>query len=301
MAKGKRMVPIDAELVRRLIAAQYTDGAGLPITPVLPGGWDNRTFRLGDGMLVRLPSAARYVAQVEKEHRWLPRLASQLPLPIPSPIHRGLPDAGFPWPWSIYRWIAGESADRRPPLDEHRFARDLARFLLALRAIDASDGPLAGVHNFHRGGSLAVYDGETRAAIAALADAIDAAAVTEVWDRALASSWRDRPVWVHGDVAEGNLLVRDGRLCAVIDFGSSGVGDPASDLFIAWSLFDASSRATFREAIGLDDQTWERGRGWRLWKALIQMVQHHDSDAAEFEKARAILREVLADHAASRS
>ncbi|MER9974255.1 phosphotransferase, partial [Mesorhizobium sp. M0085] len=174
-------MPIDAALVRRLIAAQFPKWADLPVETVEPGGWDNRTFRLGDSMSVRLPSAAAYVAQVEKEHRWLPRLAPHLPLPIPVPLAKGAPGEGYPWPWSVYRWLGGRPAAGGLIADLTEFARSLAGFLVALYRIDAADGPPAGQHNFHRGGRLSVYDAETRAALSALGGRIDKAAAEAVW------------------------------------------------------------------------------------------------------------------------
>src|SRR5262249_20351374 len=168
-----RAGPRDAELVRRLIAAQFPEWAGLAVEPLEPGGWDNRTFRLGDVMSVRLPSAARYVAQVEKEHRWFSELAPHLPLPIPAPIAQGGPGFGYPWPWSVYRWRAGVPAARENIADLDEFARALGEFLTSLHRIDATGGPMAGAHNFHRGGDLSVYDAETRAALAALRGRID--------------------------------------------------------------------------------------------------------------------------------
>lgn len=287
---------IGAADVARLVASQFPQWAHLPVSPVANPGWDNRTFRLGDGMSVRLPSAERYVAQVEKEHRWLPVLAPRLSLRIPVPLARGEPGEGFPWPWSVYRWLDGEVATVAPIADVRAFAVALARFLQALQAIDASGGPLAGPHNFWRGGPLATYDGETREALAALEGEIDTGLAREVWERALASTWQGAPVWVHGDVASGNLLVRDGRLAAVIDFGSSGVGDPACDLYVAWTFFDADTRAAFREALPLDAGTWARGRGWTLWKALIMMADRIRHDPAEAAVWRGVIGRVLADH-----
>ena len=288
-------IDIDVTLVRRLISTQFANWAHLPIRPCEPGGWDNRTFHLGDHMSVRLPSAERYVAQVEKEHRWLPCLAPLLPLPIPVPLALGAPDGDYPWPWSVYRWLEGETASPDRVQDLRSFAVDLARFLTALQRIDATDGPLAGPHNFFRGGALATYDGQTRKAIEALDDELDTDAVTAVWETALASTWSRAPVWIHGDVAVGNLLVEKGSLCAVIDFGSCGIGDPACDLAIAWTLFGGESREALRAALPLDRATWARGRGWALWKALITWAARID-DSLEAPRARRIIDEVLADH-----
>jgi aminoglycoside phosphotransferase (APT) family kinase protein len=286
-------VHIDASLVRRLLAAQFPYWADLPVTPAVPQGWDNRTFRLGERMTVRLPSAERYVAQVEKEHRWLPRLAPHLPLPIPVPLGRGVPADGYPWPWSVYRWIEGETATVGRIADPSRFATGLAQFLVALQRVDTTNGPPPGPHNFFRGGPLTVYDAETRQAITALEGEIDTGAATAVWEAALAATWHGQPVWVHGDVAAGNLLLEDGHLSAVIDFGSSGVGDPSCDLVISWTLFEGESREAFRASVGLDDATWARARGWALWKALITLANNENSKISE---TRRVIDEVLADH-----
>jgi len=290
-------VHIDTALVRRLIAAQFPQWADLPIRPVEVGGVDNRTFHLGPRMTVRLPSAARYTLQVEKEHRWLPKLAPLLPLPIPVPLAKGAPAEGYPWQWSVYRWLEGETATIERIADLGEFATTLAEFLIALRRIDPTGGPPPGQHNFFRGGPLTVYEAETRQALAALDGKIDTGAASAVWEAALAATWHGPPVWFHGDVAAGNLLLGDGRLSAVIDFGTSGVGDPSCDLAIAWTLFEGTSRDAFRAALQLDDATWARGRGWTLWKALITLAEHVDTDPLEAERARHVIYEVLADHA----
>ncbi len=222
-------------------------------------------------MSVRLPSAARYAPQVAKEHRWLPVLAPHLPLPIPESLSMGAPGEGYPWPWSVRGWHNGAPVSEQP-VEPTRLARDLAAFLGALHRIDATGGPPPGPDNFHRGGGLAVYDAETRAA---LDGRIDTKAAADTWAAALASAWQGAPVWVHGDIAPGNLLVRDGRLSAVIDFGGMAVGDPACDLAIAWTHFTGEARDAFRAALPLDPATWARGRGWALWKALITAAGHH--------------------------
>jgi aminoglycoside phosphotransferase (APT) family kinase protein len=206
---------------------------------------------------------------VEKEQRWLPVLAPQLPLPIPAPVARGEPAEGYPFPWSVYRWLEGEPAATSEIADRTGFAVALAAFLNELERVDATGGPEPGEHNFFRGGPLATYEGETLQAIERLGETIPRDDVLGVWEDAMATTWDREPVWVHGDVAVGNLLVRDGRLAAVLDFGSSGVGDPACDMVIAWTFLEGESRDRFRAERGVDDGTWSRGRGWALWKALI--------------------------------
>jgi aminoglycoside phosphotransferase (APT) family kinase protein len=273
------------------------------VTRVEFDGWDNTTFRLGEEMSVRLPSGDGYTAQVAKEQQWLPVLAGQLPLRIPQPLAEGEPSDEFPRPWSIYRWLEGEPATTDRIADLDRFASDLAGFLGALYAIDTVDGPPAGLHSQFRGLPLTTWDEQTRAAIAALGDQIDADAALAAWETALEAKFAGHPVWFHGDVAPTNLLVIDGELSAVIDFGCSGVGDPACDVVIAWTLLHGESRRAFRPALGIDDATWERGRGWALWKALIEIHYAFDVDAVQpgwvrmgwQHDAREIIEDLLAE------
>jgi aminoglycoside phosphotransferase (APT) family kinase protein len=293
-------VRIDASLARRLVDRQFPRWSDLPIAGVEVDGWDNRTFRLGSELTVRLPSGSWYAQQVDKEQRWLPVLAPQLPLPIPTPVARGAPDAGYPYPWSVYRWLDGELAVSARIVEETRFAADLAGFLNALGRVDPTGGPEPGEHNFFRGGPLATYADETATAIDALGDEIPRDAVERVWADAMASTWERDPVWLHGDVAATNLLVRDGGLAAVLDFGSSGVGDPACDVVIAWTFLAGPSRDRFRTALGADPATWSRGRGWGLWKALITLVGHLERDERDGELARrSEIAAIVADHAVS--
>lgn len=290
---------ITAGLVERLIQAQFPEWAHLPVAAVEPGGWDNRTFRLGNDLLVRLPSASAYASQVEREQRWLPTLAPQLSQPIPVPVAMGRPLLGYRWNWSIYRWLEGTPArpDRIASL-EH-FSADLAAFLRSLQAATPDGGPAPGPETFHRGNSLATYDQQTRQAIDAIAPQLGrrAASALAAWECALASKPPIRPVWVHGDISVGNLLVSNGQLCGVIDFGQSCVGDPACDLAIAWTLFDEGIRSSFRSALALDEGTWVRGRAWALWKALIIGAGLTKTNAWEGTQCWATIDNVLADHA----
>lgn len=259
---------INTALVSRLVAVQFPEWARLRIRPVEVSGWDNRTFHLGERMSVRLPSAACYANQISKEFSWLPKLAPRLPLAIASPLAMGEPGEGYPWPWGIYKWIEGTAASLETVENLPQFARDLGAFLVALQNEATLGGPQGGAHNFYRGGDLAVYDLATRNAIAAMRGSNKAKELTKIWDTALASTWQKPAVWVHGDIAAGNLLVSQGQLCAVIDFGQLAIGDPACDLSIAWTLFNKESRKAFRDAVTLDTDTWARARGWTLWKAL---------------------------------
>ncbi|TDC76727.1 aminoglycoside phosphotransferase family protein [Streptomyces hainanensis] len=287
---------IDAALVRRLVAAQFPRWSDLPVTPVAVDGWDNRTYRLGEDMTVRLPTAAGYAPAVAKENRWLPVLAPLLPVPVPPIVARGVPGEGYPFDWSIRRWLAGEVARPERIADLREFATSVAGFLRALWRVDASDGPAAGAHSFYRGAALTHYDDDTRSTLSALAGHVDADRAAAVWAAALTAEWRGRPVWFHGDIAANNLLVRDGRLAAVIDFGTSGVGDPACDLVISWTMLAGESRDAFRRAVGQDEAAWARARGWALWKALISLAQHLGTDHDQAAEHRRVIERVLADH-----
>ncbi|MEH1127991.1 aminoglycoside phosphotransferase family protein [Micromonospora sp. CPCC 206061] len=285
---------IDAALVKRLIAAQFPQWSDLPVTPVEVDGWDNRTYRLGDDMTVRLPTAAGYVPAVAKENEWLPRLAPSLPVAVPPVLAMGAPGEGYPFPWSVRGWLPGEPADPERIDDMSEFALSVAEFVLALQRCDAAGGPPGGEHSWHRGASPAYYDDETRRCLVELEGRVDTAAAAAVWDAALAAEWRGEPVWFHGDIASGNLLVVDGKLAAVIDFGTSGVGDPACDLVIAWTMFSGDSRRAFREAVGQDEGAWARARGWALWKAMLVLSGTRDPHQGAVNQR--VIGEVLADH-----
>lgn len=285
---------IDAELVKQLVATQFPQWADLPVSPVKLSGWDNRTFHLGDVMSVRLPSAESYASAVLLEQEWLPKLTSRLPLPIPAPLAMGQPGSGYPWRWSIYRWLPGEVATREGVADLNALAAGLAKFLQSFQAIDPAGGP---TRKF-RGGSLEMWRAQAEEALTRLSKAgkTDTEAATEIWEAALTAPMRTTPVWFHGDVAAGNLLVVDGKLSAVIDFGGLGVGDPACDMTIAWTLLDAPSRQVFRDTLGVEDPIWNRGRGWALWKAMIVVSGMIETNAIEASSSQYAIDQLLLDY-----
>lgn len=261
---------ISVALVERLVASQFPQWADLPVVPIDLDGWDNTTFRLGEAMSVRLPSADPYVAQVEKEHRWLPVLGPCLPVLIPVPLAKGAPSAEFPRPWSVYRWIDGHTATGDALGDLEALAVELGGFLGALHRCEP-DGPPAGDHSFSRGGPVSIWDGQVRELLARLDGVIDLAGAGTVWEAALDAPHRVADVWVHGDLTGSNLLVRDGHLAGVIDFGCCAIGDPACDLTVAWTLFAGTSRSRFRSLVPVEATAWARARGWALWKALVHL------------------------------
>lgn len=288
----------DVALVRRLLAGQFPAWAEMAIESVASAGTDNALFRLGDDLCVRMPRVASAAGQVEKEQRWLPVLAPQLPLQIPEPLAAGEPGEGYPWAWSVCRWVEGWDASQEPLRDLDRVARQLAGFLLALWSVDATGGPAPGRHNSGRGVPLATRDAATRRAIAELAvmpsEVVDIAGVTRAWEASLAADvYAGEPCWIHGDMGPMNLVGRDGELVAVIDFGCLGVGDPACDLQVAWSLLTRDSRLVLRDALGVDDAAWERGRGWALSAALIALPYYRETNPALAADARRRIEHVL--------
>jgi aminoglycoside phosphotransferase (APT) family kinase protein len=285
-------IDTDVRLVGRLLAGQFPEWADLPIERVPSAGTDNALYRLGDDKAVRLPRIQSAVKAVAKEHRWLPRLAPLLPVAIPLPLGKGGPAEGYPWHWSVYRWLEGENPAVDCIADPDSLAMELAQFVSALHRIAPAGGPRG-----DRGEPLEERDAPTRNAIDAVQEMVDTAGVTAAWDAALrAPSWSRPAVWVHGDLSPGNLLTMDGRLSAVIDFGCVGVGDPACDLIVAWNLLPARARHIFRAALGVDDATWERGRGWALSLALIQLPYYQSTNPSLAANARHVIGEVLAEH-----
>jgi len=282
----------DVGLVRALLEGQFPHWAALPIERVSSSGTVNALYRLGDDMVVRLPRMDWGLGAVERELRWLPRLAPLLPVEIPVPLAKGAPGEGYPWEWGIYPWLEGE----HPAAGEGSLARDLARFVETLHGIDHLGGPPG------RGASaLESRDEPTRAALVSLEGIVDTDAATAVWDAALRTpKWAAPLIWTHGDLMPANLLVRDGGLTRVIDWGGFGVGDPAVDLMPAWNLLDAAGRDVFRGELRVDDETWMRGRGWALWTGLLALPYYKETNPELAENARYRIGEVLADTGSDR-
>ena len=284
---------ISRETVRLLIRDQLPQWAELEVTPVLEQGNDNRTFRLGEELAIRLPSAERYVAGITKEDLCLPVMARHLSIDVPVPVATGVPSNEYPYPWSVRRWITGTTPDRDSDLDRVALAGEVGNFLRELRAVPPDEGPVAGAHSFYRGTHPSVYGDQVQQALGQLANQVDVNACQAIWDDAVRTAWPTDPVWFHGDFAPGNLLTDRGRLVAVIDFGTCGVGDPACDLVIAWTVFTDAERGIFRDAAALPDDAWARGRGWALWKALVTLC--HPASNLYPHQAHA-LEELVADY-----
>ncbi len=287
---------IDDAIVAGLVATQFPQWAHLPLRRYDSAGTVNAIYRLGEGLAVRLPLQPGKAAQFERDRRWLPFLRPRLSLAIPEPLAAGEPTEAYPSEWAVYRWLPGEPVTNAPVEDPLALALDLAEFILALQSLDAADGPPPSADNYRRGAPLAPRDASARAGIEALHGVIDADAATEVWEQALAApEWDGPTTWLHGDLMPGNLLVRDGHLSAVIDFGSLGVGDLACDMIPAWLSLPSSVRGEFRAALGVDDATWRRGRGWALWVCLVGLPYYEETNPAFWRVLRRGIDAVLAD------
>jgi aminoglycoside phosphotransferase (APT) family kinase protein len=282
-------LPIDADLVRGLLATQMPHLAGRALRAV-GRGTVHAMFRLGEDLVVRLPRTAALAGDLEREREWLPRLHGRLSLRIPEPVEYGVPSRGYSLPWAVYRWLEGEPYDDRLVRDETGVAERLAGFVRELR-----DAPVVGAPATGRR-PLAELDASTRTAVAEAADLLDVPAVLAAWDRALAAPpFVGEPDWIHTDLLRPNLLVRHGRLVAVIDFGSVGVGDPAADVIAAWTVFGREGRARYRELLDVGDGTWERARGYALTQAALIVPYYRETNPEVAASALRTLCEVVGD------
>lgn len=279
----------DEALVRQLLAAQFPQWAGLPVRRLTTHGTDNAMYRLGDHMAVRLPKIDWAVEGIAKEQRWLPLLRPLLSVAIPVPLGHGQPMDGYPYPWSVTTWVPGLNPVAGQIADPQQLAHDIAAFVHAMQAIELPGGPPTGK-------TLRERDPQVRSDIKALRDELDVDAVTAIWEEALALPEHDGPpVWVHADVAPGNLLLEDGRLSGVIDFTGVGVGDPSIDMQVAWNLLPGSARPVLRDALGVDEATWLRARGRALAQALVQLPYYKETNVPLATNARHVIRQVLTE------
>ncbi len=293
MHEGEVMA--SAEQVRRLVDKQFLQWAGQELVPVQSAGTDNAIYRLGADKFVRLPRIDYAEQQIDKEHAWLPKLAP-LPLAIPAPLARGEAGEGFPWRWAVHGWIEGEKAPPESLCDIREAARSLGGFVTALQACDASGGPAAGEATRGRGLPLIARDARVRESIDALGEEYDVRVLHAAWDTALAVPvFAGKPVWIHADLHEGNLLQVGGRLTAVIDFGLLGVGDPAVDYTAAWTFLPAEARRVFRDAVEPDEDAWARGRGWALSIAVIALAYYLETNPTLVRLSRRTIAAVLED------
>lgn len=260
---------ITSSLVRSLVSEQFPQWSNLPIRPVEIQGWDNRTFRLGDRMTVRLPSADGYVAGLIREEQTLAILGSSLRVAIPGVVATGAASAAFSRPWSVREWIEGHTLAAVETRDRESAISSVGDALRELQAYNTAGGPWAGSASAYRGCHVSAVGEDVQGQLPFLAGR-QAEGCRALWDAAVATVWTDPPVWVHGDVAPGNMLFESsGRLAALIDFGQACVGDPACDLAFAWLSCSSRERDLLHDRLELPEDAWLRGAAWALWKTLI--------------------------------
>jgi aminoglycoside phosphotransferase (APT) family kinase protein len=284
--------PIDDDIVAHLIDTQMPQWARLPLRRLDTAGTVNAAFRLGADKLVRLPRHPDFSEGPLREAEWLPALRPQLPLEIPVHLALGSPADSYPSHWSVLSWIDGQNATRAALSDLHSAARQLGEFVIAIRRLPTEGAP----DDNYRGRGLSNVDTDVRQRIDQLPDSYDRAAILDVWQACVsAPDWKGQPTWFHGDLYSNNLIARDGRLVAVIDFEGCSAGDPSIDLIAAWSLFDQSSRRTFRDAVDPDEPQWMRGKGWALFVGVSAIPYYRDTNPAFAELASRAIDEILQD------
>lgn len=283
---------IDSTLVHTLLQHQCPQWAHLPLLVIPSSGTDHALFRLGDDFIVRLPRIDWAAAPIDKEYDWLPQIATYLTTPIFTPIFKGSPNAIYPWSWLIAKWHKGHNPKAERADEYGRLAEDLAHFLNQFHAIPLTSGPPS-----RRGTPLTDLNEETQSAIHLLDGEINIPAITDLWQQLMNTPpWPQASVWVHGDFLPGNILIQNNRLSAVIDFSDLGIGDPACDLVIAWSLLNVTSRSVFRNHLTyMDDHTWMRGKGWALSVALIMLPYYKNSNPVLTKLARRMIEQVFHD------
>lgn len=292
-----RIELVTLTLAKKLIASQFPEYAHLPVCEVEQQGHDNRTYRIGKDMLIRLPTAESYALKVPIEQALLPKLAKHLNVAIPLPIKVGSPSDDYPYPFSIYKWLEGKSANHVELDDKtlQKLAFELAAFLKELQRITDVEGPPPGQHNWWRGDHISVYDKSAREQIANLTGIINIDSALALWESACDIQWQKKPVWIHGDFSAGNILIKDNRLSGIIDFGGIAMGDPACDLVITWTYLSGKARDIFKREIDLDNDTWLRARAWALWKATYELSKFEDKENSEAIIQKKIIKSVLND------
>ncbi|MBC9822782.1 aminoglycoside phosphotransferase family protein [Terrabacter sp. MAHUQ-38] len=297
-------VALGEHVIRGLLREQRPEWAELPLAPA-GAGTDNSLYRLGDDLLLRLPRTPGTAGAVAKEQRWLPRLAPDLPVAVPEPVHEGRPGPGYPLAWSVYRWIEGDEIREDTVEDWAALGRDLAGFVAALQSVDLMGARRAGDLSSYRGGAPADIDGFVRGSLAGCRLLVEHEGLALDVDR-LEALWRDavglpapasEHVWLHSDLKPTNLLVRDGRLAAVIDFGGLSIGHPDAEHAPQWDL-PAPARDAYRERLGLEDLTWRRARAWALAVGVSGVPYYWDTYPAFVDECLRRLHNVLADAAA---
>lgn len=284
-------IAINAELVKKLLLDQFPDWADDYLTWMIPQGTDNAMVRLGEDKIVRLPRIESASQSLEKESRWLPYLQPKLPIAVPEILGKGKPSKDYPFPWLITRYIEGCNPTQIDTIDLHQAANDLGNFILSMHKIEPMRGPKC-----RRGRPLILCDEQVQSSIPLLEKEYDTKRLLDLWKNVSKKpAWTGRDVWMHGDLHAGNLLVKNKKLVGIVDFGLAGVGDPACDLMVAWTLLNKSSRKTFQSIVGLDADTWQRALGWALFLGIVGYPYYKKTNLEFASIAKKALDQVIED------
>lgn len=279
---------IDENLVKKLLSNQFPKFANLPLRLIFPQGTDNVMYQLGNDMIVRMPRIDSAANSLMKEKRWLPTLASRLPINIPNVIGVGNPDEIYPYPWIVGNFIEGKHLSNENKLDLNQAAIDLGNFVLSMQRVSTKDAPFCS-----RGKPLSTRDKDIREAIALIEDIYDIKLLTEIWEYFLQlPNWSKNPTWIHGDLHADNLLAENRKITAIVDFGMAGIGDPAVDLMVAWTLLNKEARKIFKDIVKPDQDTWERGKAW-AFNFIVAYPYYKKSNPRFAQAAKKIVDEVI--------
>jgi aminoglycoside phosphotransferase (APT) family kinase protein len=284
-------VNITTELIRTLLTQQFPAWADLPLKLMRPEGTDNAMYRLGNDKLLRLPRIIGSAENIAKEAKWLPKLATHLPIAVPEIIGKGAPTPDYPFSWLICRYIEGNNPSPKTQFAPHQAAIDLGHFVAAMQKIDTNGAPKC-----QRGMHPSIRDAATRKSINLLDDIYDVRMLTDLWEKIIATpTWSGPPVWIHGDLHAGNILIEGDLISAVVDFGLAGVGSPAADMMAAWTLLTPETREIFRSIVQPDDATWMQGRCWAFTMGVLAYPYYKDTNPIFANIAKRALDQAIVD------
>lgn len=284
-------VDIDIKIVRKLLDEQFPQYKQEELMSMRTSGTDNRMFNLGSDKLVRLPRTEGAVASLEKEALWLPQIGPKLPIEVPIPIHTGKSSKEYPFPWLICPFLEGASPNNSNPLDQEQAVLDLAKFIKQMQKLNTKNAPTCS-----RGQHIKIRDNTVKKYIPLLKEEYDISLLSEIWDSVINTpEWKGLSYWIHGDLHEGNILSKKGKIIAVVDFGLCGVGEPSCDYMCAWTLLGKESREKFKSLLNPDPSCWKRGLGWSFSMGILGYPYYKKTNPVFAEIAKRSMDQAIED------
>lgn len=292
---------MNEKIAKELIDSQFPQYKELKIEKIASQGHDNTTFQLGANYTISFPNKDMYQESIQSVYDFLPKIQEYLSIKIPIKMHIGNPSTLFSYRWSIQRYIEGQSSNLiLESIDLNQFATELAKILKEFKNIknlDRENKLRPSPKNFFRGGDLIIYKSDIEQSLSILKDEqIDKVWINKIWKHAISVPWKGENLFVHGDIAQGNIIFNDNKLEGIIDFGTMACGDPACDLMMAWNTFTGESRAIFKKIVDYDNDTWIRGMAWTLWKGLLEISQTSKSNANDWKNPQKVIEEIIEDY-----